>query len=105
MVGFFCEDHEAELHYRQRDINRAYGCSYRDLGDMLLISRVGYDNILMKFGRDRAGELTSVFKELLEIVKHFGAEFVVVDTAEGKSDGYLRHPAQTAAARQTWLLR
>jgi hypothetical protein len=35
-VLFFCEDDEDEMHYRQEQINRLYGCTYDDLGEMLL---------------------------------------------------------------------
>jgi RecA-family ATPase len=81
--GLLCEDLESDLHINQERINRAYWLSYDQLGDLRLWPSVGLDNLLMTFdGRDGAvGQLTRFFAELLERVKSFGAQFVVLDTA------------------------
>lgn len=80
--GFFCEDDKGELQRRQIAINRHYGCDMADLEDMLLISRVGEDNIMMEFptrGNDR-GKVMPVYQQLEHAVKDFGAQLIGIDT-------------------------
>ena len=80
-IGFFCEDLDDELHIRQDAINRMFGCDYRDLGNLELVSRVGFDNLLMDFTKDGAGKATALYNYMLEWAKGFGAGFALVDTA------------------------
>jgi RecA-family ATPase len=80
-IGFFCEDKEDELHIRQDAINRLYECSYSDLDDLELFSRVGFDNLLMDFTKDGTGQATRLYNFLLKRAQEFKAEFVVIDTA------------------------
>jgi hypothetical protein len=75
----FCEDDLDEMHARQDEINRFYGCSWTDLDDMRWLPLVGEENTLMCFENGR-GTLTSLFHELLAEAKGFGAGLVIEDT-------------------------
>src|SRR5262249_30273942 len=79
-ILFFCEDDLDEMHRRQTDINRFYGCSFADLGDMLWLPRLGDDNTLMNLERDGQTKLTKIFDELLTVAVEFGAELLFTDT-------------------------
>ena len=75
----FAEDDVDEMHARQDEINRAYGCTYDDLGAMLWLPRLGTDVTLMKFEGGQPVRTPSFF-ELLRIIKAHGAELTVWDT-------------------------
>jgi RecA-family ATPase len=77
--GVFCEDPEDELHRRQADINRLYGCEFADLDRMRWSARIGHDNLLMTFDLARP-RLTRFFDQLLAEAHGFRAELVVIDT-------------------------
>src|SRR5215468_7982725 len=50
----FCEDDLEEMHRRQDDINRHFGCTFADLASIRWLPRLGSDNALMTFdGRPR----------------------------------------------------
>jgi RecA-family ATPase len=78
-VLLFCEDDCDEMHSRQEEINRSYGCTFDDLGDMLWLPRLGTDNTLMTFENGRAAR-TPFFHDLLAIIKGHRAELAVWDT-------------------------
>jgi RecA-family ATPase len=78
-IGFFCEDDEDELHRRQAAINQAYECDFGDLGAMRIISRLGFENILMTF-EDGVGRPTALYHQIIDEAKAFGAELVLIDT-------------------------
>jgi RecA-family ATPase len=67
------------MHARQEEINRAYGCSFDDLGDMLWLPRLGYESTLITFEHGRARR-TRIFDELLALTKAHGAQLAVWDT-------------------------
>ncbi len=75
----FCEDDLDEMHRRQEDINRAYGCTFADLGAMRWLPRLGDDNALMEFDDGRASH-TDLFHGLLSAAKDHQAELVIEDT-------------------------
>ena len=79
--GYFSEDSEAELHRRQADIVASLGVKFSDLKDLFWQSRVGCNNILMKFLREGEGEPTEPFAELRKEVLRIEARFVVLDAA------------------------
>ena len=81
VMGFFCEDDEAELHRRQERINNALGIYFDDLADMRWASGVGEDNRLIAFLPDGTPQLTPRYAELLRAAKEFGARLIVIDTA------------------------
>ena len=81
VFGIFCEDDEAELHRRQDKINAALGLDFGALQDMRWASAVGADNVLVRFERDGAWELTPRFNELTQQAQEFGAKLLVIDTA------------------------
>lgn len=78
-IGFLCEDDEDELHRRQEAINQSYGITYNDLGAMRLVSRLGFENILMTF-QDGVGKPTPLYHQIVDEAKTFGAELVLIDT-------------------------
>lgn len=75
----FCEDDLDEMHRRQEDINRAYGCSFADLGAMRWLPRLGDDNALMQFTDGRARH-TDMFHEFLTAAKEHEARLSITDT-------------------------
>ena len=105
----FCEDDLDEMHRRQDDINRHYGCSLTDLSPMRWLPRLGDDNSLMVFENGHACH-TPLFDELLSLAKDHRAELIVIDTladvfAGNENDrGHSRQFAQGALgllARET----
>lgn len=87
-IGFFCEDTEDELHRRQDGINRAYGCEFKDLEDMLWYSGVGEDNTLMHFNDPYKGNLTNLYNAIEQESKDFGAQLIIIDTAADTFGGH-----------------
>jgi hypothetical protein len=85
-VLLFCEDDLDEMHARQEEINRSYGCTFADLGDMLWLPRLGSDSTLMTFEGSR-GCRTPFFYELLTIIKRHRAQLTVWDTLTDVFDG------------------
>ncbi len=75
----FCEDDLDEMHARQADINRLYGCAWSDLSGMRWLPRLGQENTLMTFEQGRA-VLTPLFGELLAEAKSHRAGMIVTDT-------------------------
>jgi hypothetical protein len=67
----FCEDDFEEMHRRQEDINRAFGCAFDDLGAMRWLPGLGHDNALMAFADGRPRH-TPLFNDALwiEIEQH-----------------------------------
>jgi RecA-family ATPase len=74
-----CEEKEDELHRRQADINRLYGCGFKDLEAMRLLPRLGFDNILMHFANGRA-ELTDFAYQLIAMAKADARDLLGLDT-------------------------
>jgi RecA-family ATPase len=104
----FCEDDLDEMHRRQDDINRYFGCTFSDLTAMRWLPRLGADNALMTF--DGRPHRTPLFNELLHIAKEHNARLIITDTladvfAGNESDrGQARTFAQAALgllARET----
>lgn len=80
-LGFFCEDTVDELHFRQAQINQAYGCNFSDLGNMVWYSGVGEDNTLVAFDNGRDACLTALYQQLEQKVLEFKPQLIVIDTA------------------------
>ena len=78
-ILLYCEDDLDEMHLRQADINRLFGCTWADLSDMRWLPKLGHENTLMTFENGLA-VLTPLFGELLTEAKSFGAALVVTDT-------------------------
>ncbi len=98
----YCEDDEDEMRLRQQDINEHYGCSYRDLGAMRWVPRLGYDNELMTFEAGRALH-TKLFHELLAVAKGHEARLVITDTLADIFTGDENHRGQARAFTQQTL--
>jgi RecA-family ATPase len=105
-LGVFCEDNDEELHRRQADINRElFGCNFVDLAGIRLCSRVGEDNILMRFARDGRGELTPFFEELVEMAQDLKVALVVIDTIADTFGGNQNDAGQVRQFVQFGLAR
>jgi RecA-family ATPase len=78
-ILLFCEDDPDEMHARQAEINRVYGCSFADLDGMLWLPRLGAESTLITFEDGRACR-TPFFHELLTIIKAHRAQLVIWDT-------------------------
>jgi RecA-family ATPase len=78
-VLLFCEDDLDEMHARQAEINRVYGCTFDDLGNMLWVPRLGEDTTLIAFENGSARR-TPAFYELLATIKAHRARLAVWDT-------------------------
>lgn len=88
--GFFCEDEDIEIQRRMWAIL----CNYRennsdeelkgfaDLDDMMLVSRVGLDSILMDFEQAEGGrgKSTAVLNQVEKAAKDHGAELIILDS-------------------------
>jgi RecA-family ATPase len=74
----YCEDDVDEMHRRQNDINRHFGCAFTDLPAMRWLPRLGFNNALMTFdGRPKREPL---FEQLLRVAKEHKANLMVIDT-------------------------
>lgn len=82
-LGIYCEDEPEELHRRQYDICKYYGCTMKHLdGAALMMSRVGENNSLMKFDRRQGGgDVTPLFRQIEATVNDMNIEVVIIDTA------------------------
>jgi DNA primase len=80
VYGLLCEDDRDEIHRRQNSINQQLGIKEEDFGNMLYVSRVGKDNLLMTFDKEERGKLTSFFNQLLADIQEFKPQLVVLDT-------------------------
>jgi RecA-family ATPase len=78
-VLLFAEDDTDEMHARQAEINRVYGCDFDDLDAMLWLPRLGEDSTLMTFENGR-GYRTTLFYDLLECIKAHKAQLAILDT-------------------------
>jgi RecA-family ATPase len=101
-LGVFCEDHEDELHRRQADINRLYGCEFADLEDMRWLPRFGEENLLMTFEGGQ-GVTTLFFVELLCQAREFGAQLIIIDTVADTFGGNENDRGQVRQFVQTCL--
>ncbi|HEY1806034.1 MAG TPA: AAA family ATPase [Terracidiphilus sp.] len=84
-LAVYCEDDEDELHRRYADICKFYGCEFSDLeGRVLYLCGVGEDNNeLVAFrGKGDYGKATktSLFLQLMEIIKDYGVQMTILDT-------------------------
>ncbi len=109
-LGIYCEDEPDELHRRQHDICRYYGCTMSHLdGSALMMSRVGEDNILMKFDRRQGGGApTNLFRQIEATINEYNIEVVIIDTAADTFGGLEIDREQVRAFVQKlrgWALR
>jgi RecA-family ATPase len=100
----FCEDDLDEMQRRQEDINRAFGCTFADLGGMRWLPRLGHDNALMTFADGRPRH-TPLFDELLSAAKDHGAKLIITDTLADVFSGNENDRGQARAFAQQTLGR
>lgn len=81
-LGFFCEDSDDILHWRQSKMNEHYGIDMQDLSAMRWLSRDGDDNELMQFPfkGDSGGKETPLFHQLATMIRTGGYRLIVIDT-------------------------
>jgi RecA-family ATPase len=97
----FCEDDLDEMHRRQDDINRHFGCTFADISAVRWLPRLGADNALMIFdGRPR---LTPLFEQLLGAAKEHEAQLIVTDTLADVFSGNENDRGQARAFAQVAL--
>lgn len=79
--GFFCEDDEGELHRRQANINKLYGCDFEVLDSVTYASRVGMENVLVSFNpKGDVAQETRVLDQLKFAIEECHAKIIVIDT-------------------------
>ncbi len=98
----FCEDDLDEMHRRQEDINRHYGCDWDALGAMCWLPRLGYENALMRFSDGRA-IATGLLDQLIAEARRHEAQLVVADTLADVFAGNENDRAQARAFAQQAL--
>ena len=75
------ENDETDTHISLVDVCRHYGVGLSDLkGRVRVASRSGFENMLMSFNKG-TGVHTKLFDELLEELKEFDADLVILETA------------------------
>lgn len=79
--GLFCEDDNDELLRRQHAICENMSIPLDACFNMQWLSGEGIDPVLMEFSGNDAGRLTPLFDELMEFLKWWEAELVIIDTA------------------------
>jgi len=86
-MGVFCEDDGDELHIRMHSVAEHYGVSFSELGEMRLISRVGYDNTLMEsrtvfdHGERREHlEESQFYHQIWNTAMDWGAQLIILDS-------------------------
>lgn len=86
-MGVFCEDDRDELHIRMHSVAEHYGVSLADLGEMRLLSRVGYDNTLMESRtvfdhgeRKEHLEESQFYHQIWNTAMDWGAQLVILDS-------------------------
>lgn len=86
-MGIFCEDDKDEVHLRMNSIVEHYECSFEDLGDMRVLSRVGFDNTLMEsktiFDNGERREFleeSQFYHQIWNTAMDWGAQLVVLDS-------------------------
>jgi RecA-family ATPase len=79
-LGVFCEDDWDELHRRLVAIAAHMRCELEELSGFGVQSRVGEDNLLMTFDRERRGSATAFFDELHAAALAFRADLIVIDS-------------------------
>lgn len=110
-IGIYCEDDDEELHRRQADINRYYGCDYDEIAPWsTMISRVGEDsNTLMTFSRrEGGGTVTNLFRQIEGLIVGNKIELVIIDTAADTFGGNEidREQVRTFVQRlRTWAIK
>jgi RecA-family ATPase len=98
----FAEDDLDEMHRRQDDINRHYGCGFADLDAMRWLPRLGDDNVLMNW-EDGFPIHTSLFDQLLNAAKEHDAKLIVTDTLADVFSGDENNRGQARAFAQQTL--
>jgi AAA domain/Bifunctional DNA primase/polymerase, N-terminal len=80
-IGFYSEDEEQDIKERQAAIDASYGCACVETGNMHLFPRVGEDNELVVFDRNRRPSVTKFYRQVCEAAYDYHARLVVLDVA------------------------
>jgi len=68
-LGLFCEDDAEELHRRQANINRLYGCEFADLDNMRALPRLGCKRAAVRITKHAAGTASIAVNWVIDIVR------------------------------------
>jgi RecA-family ATPase len=79
-LGIFCEDPVSELQRRQEAINRYLGVRMADLAGLRLLSRLGEDNAMVSFDREKRN-LTEFAQQVSAACDDFKPALLALDTA------------------------
>jgi RecA-family ATPase len=79
-LGIYCEDDADELHRRMVDIAAHYGTTLDALEDVHLASRVGEENLLVRFDKNDVATPTPLYHELTTQAFDLGVRLVVLDS-------------------------
>ncbi len=79
-LGVYCEDDADELHRRIVNVGAHYGRDLNSIKDVHLSSRVGEDNVLVRFDRNDVAQSTALYQELCEQAMNLGVGLVVLDS-------------------------
>jgi RecA-family ATPase len=86
-MGIFCEDEMDEIHIRMTSVVEHYDVGLDALGEMRILSRVGFDNTLMEsrmqfeHGERRENlEETQFYHQIYNTAADWGAQLVVLDS-------------------------
>lgn len=88
--AMYCEDEEVELQRRMWGITQYYrenhdgqeASTFADLHDMVLVSRVGMDNLLVEFENAEGGraKYTTLLHQIEQAASEHGAELIILDS-------------------------
>ncbi|WP_191057567.1 AAA family ATPase [Geminicoccus harenae] len=98
VIYFSCEDDISEMHRRLEALERGTRVSITTHGRLLLVDRVGKDNVLVAHdARTGLSTPTDAFEALLATAKAVGARLVIVDTVGQTYGGNENDRAQVTA--------
>lgn len=79
-IGYFCEDDKNELWRRQLSILGAHGLTKEDASEFYIQSRIGMENLLMKFSGG-VGVKTDFFHQIETDIQNFKPELIILDNS------------------------
>ena len=81
VLAVSCEDNETDHLWRQAQINRALGVSFRDIGNVTQWCRLGEMNALMAFTNAGIPEIQPLFWSIQECARDIKAGLITIDNA------------------------
>lgn len=75
----FCEEDDNEIARRQQSVQIGYNLINQN-SNLIIMPRVGFDNLLVTYDMAGLPKLTSFFYQLLKMIKEERIEYVILDT-------------------------